>query len=773
MSKKRIISTVMSAALALSQTAAAFAAGQPLPGDGTPPPASVAAAPGGSTEGLTVMQSDEKTERIVTAQNGTGYTVSSVGRHVIGVEDSSKTFVFAPQEGYDLTRLVLTDETYTDYADVGKMDRELSLNGAAYPIRYESKIDAQGTSVIRATVSIPAAQDDITLSAEAVSSEYTVTATSQSGATVSSGLTKLGKGEAYTMTARPDGNLYCITRADLTIGQNKTIVALSKGCDVQSQGYRFTMDAEGMLTVYCGGVTSPAAIELKTAEREPDSDEVLVTVHAGRGISSEVSKDIVKKGSNYTVSFSANRGYAIDALTLEADGKTAYSTPNTNTVFVGTNAYRVSGSGSACTVYLTDLQSNITVSAESVYDSDNLLVTTSAGTGVKIDKNCGSSVEVGTDVDFDIYVTDEDKYELDRITLQIGDSSQTVDADETSIRVSGETYRMTTDEDGVTHLYVTDIDKPVRVSATASRINTSHSVTIQKSNNLTISKNTGSTVSHGKDVKFTIKPDSGYTVDTVTLKIGSKSETAYAGASIIAVDGIAYDMERSNNGTVTVYVDNVRADVTISAEAEKVSSGSGSNGKISIDRSVRSPFFIGYGTQFHPEDNMTRAEAVQLLVRMTDADADADYPPAGFSDVQTDDYYTDALDAFVYGGVVDVDTSYFRPYASVTRAEFVEMMYRLDTTGGYKGTARFYDVYAGTPEADAIAYCAGRGWVNGYPDGTFRPDAPITRAEAAAVVNRVMGRTLASSDLSGVYYTDVPQGHWAYADIMTASSYQR
>ena len=85
-------------------------------------------------------------------------------------------------------------------------------------------------SVIRATVSIPAAQDDITLSAEAVSSEYTVTATSQSGATVSSGLTKLGKGEAYTMTTKPDGNLYCITRADLTIGQNKTSVALSKGC---------------------------------------------------------------------------------------------------------------------------------------------------------------------------------------------------------------------------------------------------------------------------------------------------------------------------------------------------------------------------------------------------------------------------------------------------------------------------------------------------------------------------------------------------------------
>lgn len=724
--------------------------------------------------GSTAFAVDEqpKTERIVTTQNGTGYTVSSVGRHVIPVDDSSRSFAFAPTEGYDLSQLIITDGEFSDRADVASLDKDLTMNGVAYPIRYESKIDAQGTSVIRATVSIPAAQDDITLSAEAVSSEYTVTATSQSGATVSTGTAKLNKGEAYTMTAKPDGNLYAITRADLTIGQNKTSVALSKGCDETSQGYRFTMDAEGVLTVYCGGVTSSATIELKTAEREPDSDEVLVTVHTGRGIDSEVSKDIVKKGSNYTVSFSANRGYAIDALTLEADGKTAYSTPNTNTVFIGTNAYRVSGNNSGCTVYLTDLQSNITVSAESVYDSDNLLVETSAGTGVRIDKDCGSSVEIGTDVDFEIYVTDEDKYELDRITLRVGDSSRTVDADETSIRVGGETYRMTTDSDGVVHLYVTDIDKPVRVSATADRINTSHKVTVKSSSHLSISKNTGSSVSHGSDVKFTVKPDSGYTVDTVTLKIGSQSATAYAGASIIAVAGVAYDMERSDNGTVAVYVDNVRADVTISAEAEKVSSGSGSNGKISIDRFVKSPFFVGYNSQFHPEDNMMRAEAVQMLVRMTNADADADYPSAGFSDVQTNDYYTDALDAFAYGGIVDLNTAYFRPYVPITRAEFVEMMYRLDTTGSYNGTARFYDVYAGMPESDAIAYCADRGWVNGYPDGSFRPNGYITRAEAAAVVNRTMGRTLASSNLSSVHYMDVPQNHWAYDDILIASSYQ-
>ena len=260
-----------------------------------------------------------KTDRIVTTQNGTGYSVSSVGRHIIPVSDSSQSFDFSPLDGYDLSTLIISDGKYTDRANVVHLDGDLKLNGVTYPVHYQSKTDAAGESVIRATVDIPAASDDVTLSAEAVSTAFAVTATSQTGATVSATTTKLNKGDPYSMTATPD-RLYAIMRADLTIGSNKSTVQLSKGCDVTERGFRFRVDADGVLTVYSGGVTSAATIELKTAERQPDSDEVLVTVRTGRGISSEISRDIVKKGSNYTVSFSARRGYTVDALTLSADG---------------------------------------------------------------------------------------------------------------------------------------------------------------------------------------------------------------------------------------------------------------------------------------------------------------------------------------------------------------------------------------------------------------------------------------------------------------------
>ena len=90
------------------------------------------------------------------------------------------------------------------------------------------------------------------------------------------------------------------------------------------------------------------------------------------------------------------------------------------------------------------------------------------------------------------------------------------------------------------------------------------------------------------------------------------------------------------------------------------------------------------------------------------------------------------------------------------------MIYRLDTTSDYNGSNRFTDVYSTAPNAAAIAYCSDRGWVRGDPSGTFRPYDYITRAEAAAVVNRTMGRTL-----------DVPMNFWAYNDILIASGNQR
>lgn len=179
-----------------------------------------------------------KTDRIVTTQTGTGYSVSSVGQHIIPVADSSQSFDFAPLDGYDLSTLIISDGKYTDRANVVNLDGDLVLNGVTYPVHYQSKTDARGDSVIRATVDIPAASDDVTLSAEAKSNAVSVTASSQSGATVSDATKTLQKGDAYSLTATPD-RLYAIKSAISLLEATRVPYSFPMGCNVSSNWLYF------------------------------------------------------------------------------------------------------------------------------------------------------------------------------------------------------------------------------------------------------------------------------------------------------------------------------------------------------------------------------------------------------------------------------------------------------------------------------------------------------------------------------------------------------
>ncbi|MCU6790447.1 S-layer homology domain-containing protein, partial [Agathobaculum ammoniilyticum] len=70
---------------------------------------------------------------------------------------------------------------------------------------------------------------------------------------------------------------------------------------------------------------------------------------------------------------------------------------------------------------------------------------------------------------------------------------------------------------------------------------------------------------------------------------------------------------------------------------------------------------------------------------------------------------------------------------------------------------------------DAVAYGQMHGWINGYKDGMFRPDASITRAEAAKLINRVTSRPLRVQSIQ-TRFADVPASHWAFWDIISAAN---
>ena len=175
--------------------------------------------------------------------------------------------------------------------------------------------------------------------------------------------------------------------------------------------------------------------------------------------------------------------------------------------------------------------------------------------------------------------------------------------------------------------------------------------------------------------------------------------------------------------------------------------------------------------RFCPENTLTRAEAAVMLARLTNYSDLTVYPSCSAADVASSSWYTNAVNAFYDAGIED--TPYFQPHASITRAELAVWLYRLSGSPAViAGTVAFPDVPSYGETHDAVAYGQLHGWINGYQDGTFRPNASITRAEAAKLINRVTDRSL-QVDMVSVTFADVSPSHWAYREILSASNHVR
>ena len=110
-----------------------------------------------------------------------------------------------------------------------------------------------------------------------------------------------------------------------------------------------------------------------------------------------------------------------------------------------------------------------------------------------------------------------------------------------------------------------------------------------------------------------------------------------------------------------------------------------------------------------------------------------------FTDVSNDAWYCSAVSTLSAMGILSgYPDAAFRPNASITRAEFAAIATRFDAAGD-KTPASFDDIAIHWAK-DEISVAANNGWVNGYEDGSFRPQNNITRAETMSLVNRVLNR---------------------------------
>ena len=195
-----------------------------------------------------------------------------------------------------------------------------------------------------------------------------------------------------------------------------------------------------------------------------------------------------------------------------------------------------------------------------------------------------------------------------------------------------------------------------------------------------------------------------------------------------------------------------------------------------LNRRDHTAFLVGYaeGT-FGPERNMTRAEVTTMFARLLTEQIEADKAYSStFNDVAKNCWAANYIGYMQQFGIVTgYEDGSFRPDAPVTRAEFAAIASRFEKLT--QGSKSFTDVPDTHWAVKYINFAATRGWVTGYSDGTFKPENPITRAEVAAVTCRLLERsadqTYIRSHIGELRtFADVTESHWAYWYAMEAAN---
>ena len=253
----------------------------------------------------------------------------------------------------------------------------------------------------------------------------------------------------------------------------------------------------------------------------------------------------------------------------------------------------------------------------------------------------------------------------------------------------------------------------------------------------------------------------GYTAPTAqSMLVGSKYTVAEVPESVTGTkDGVngtfTFAGWKDKDGKVLSGEQELKDDITLYGvwTFTKKSSGGGGGGRkptVTIPDDVPTglngddhyAYIVGYPDKtVRPQNGITRAEVATIFFRLlTDETRNANSTKSNsYSDVAAGAWYNHAVSTLSAMGIVKGDShGKFNPNAPITRAEFAAIAARFDDKANT--TAVDFSDIASHWAKDEISAAANNGWINGYTDGTFRPNNKITRAEAMTLVNRVLKR---------------------------------
>ena len=272
--------------------------------------------------------------------------------------------------------------------------------------------------------------------------------------------------------------------------------------------------------------------------------------------------------------------------------------------------------------------------------------------------------------------------------------------------------------------------------------------------------------------------------DGKTVNVSKSTETDKV--TLTLPTGKSLDDDNWYTITVTDRNGKAKADYTVilkDRENNEVTGKTDKDGVIILPAVEHKAYIVGYedGT-FQPDGDMTRAEAAAIFARLISEEKGEQVSgKLTFSDVSNNDWYATELGYLEkYDIIKGYEDGTFRPDAPVTRAEFTAMTVRYyDLFHDVKypsNTTKYPDVSGSYWAVKDISFATNEKWLNGYADGSFKPDTNITRAEVVTIVNRMTGRTAdkeyINDNLSVLNkFTDLKNNtHWAYYDIMEAAN---
>lgn len=724
----------------------------------------------GIKDALTVEVTTEDAAYDVMANSGTYGQNSNYGNTGSATCEINKTtFQVAGGKGYAIEFKANAGLEVTHLnirANYSNRSNVVSVDAGTVTVAGQTFVITKDQTAGTVTVACVAAKHDMFVTALTANAakKYTLNVTTDAHLTSNVASVVLSAGTAKDVTFTPVSGYY-VESVQITDGTAVATIQSATG-SVRVNGHTYTLDRkpDGSAVLSVPGVAANVSVAAAAG-----TGRTYIEVK-GKGFSSNFTGlTYVADNSSNTVVIRPNDGVVIEYISVDtANGSTRFAADDEYFVLAGI-LYRVAHeTNGRILIYLNPMPGNtsITIHTKDTYHN----VTLSADEGSAVVGSASFSVEDGKTKD--VTFKPLSGYEIQRISVTVAGDTYTANVTKGYVAVNGVRYPISVSDTGRVTVTIPETIHDVAIKAISDYVKTPSLITKNQSDHATISVSP-SVVCKNDSATITVKPASGYDVKSIVLTSEGRSVTIGKNAGSVTVNGVLFRVSYKSNGNVVLTSDKVTKTVSVAVNTTR-------NGEEIKD--YHAPYMYGIGNGlFAPEANMSRAEAVTLLVRLfsgLEEDELLDYSTDSyFRDVAGNAWYTPYIVWAEDEGLLNNlngSSRYFRPTDAVTRAEFVDFICRFK--GGYETTGYnlgYTDMTWGHWASRQVAYATGMGWLKGYPNGAFGADDTITRCQVATVISRAMGRedtNFIYTVTNPVFFLDVPATHWAYGAITEATN---